>query len=511
MSKGIKKSFINNSLIYLPSVLIPAFMNFLFIFVFTRIIGPDELGKYFLSLAVINFAAVIVGNWFQQSILRFESGEKKVDYNYLKIFHLTFLIVSGGLTILLFFAIKSFGGLLNGFYLLEEPLIYLVIVTEVWYRTILAILQSKILPKLYSLSTVLFSSLRLILSLLFYYFFNFHTYRSILCGFFFAQLIIIVFLLLKMQYIHFEYLKNLIILKRLKSYNRRLFKYTRYGIPMIGFMLATTGQPLIDRTIINFIAGEEAVGIYGSSYSIGTNVIGLLSMPLLLSAHPLLMGMANKKQFIRKEFVNTNFFFITIFTIFSGLMLIMVAPNSKLLASIVVGEAYIIGHFVITLSLFGSIINGLSIYIAKGLEVQKKTGLMLFFKTVSILVGGVSSFILIKKFGFIGASYGYIIGAIIYLLLSILSVNKYIAIKVPKILILSITSIAIIAIIARNILVDCNSILFALFSTIIGWAILGILIFFLKEINTELISFVRIIFVKLRSVLFNDINEKKVE
>src|SRR5689334_16821013 len=69
-----RRAFLRTTFAYLPSVLVPAAANFLFIIIFTRLLGPADLGVYFLMVSVVSFSAVIMGNWFQQSVLRFESG-----------------------------------------------------------------------------------------------------------------------------------------------------------------------------------------------------------------------------------------------------------------------------------------------------------------------------------------------------------------------------------------------------------------------------------------------------
>src|SRR2546421_5979439 len=66
------RRFLVATLGYSPAVVLPAVANFFFIVVFTRILGPVELGRYFLVVSVVTFSAVLLGTWFQQALLRFD-------------------------------------------------------------------------------------------------------------------------------------------------------------------------------------------------------------------------------------------------------------------------------------------------------------------------------------------------------------------------------------------------------------------------------------------------------
>src|SRR5881628_157173 len=98
------RRFLAASLGYSPSVVLPAVANFFFVVVFTRLLGPVELGKYFLSASVVTFSAVVLGTWFQQALLRFDSGASPERAAERVALYLFFLLLSLAATVFAWFA-----------------------------------------------------------------------------------------------------------------------------------------------------------------------------------------------------------------------------------------------------------------------------------------------------------------------------------------------------------------------------------------------------------------------
>src|SRR5881628_2691083 len=103
-SSSLTRRFLTATLGYSPSVVLPAVANFLFIVVFTRVLGPVELGKYFLTVSVVTFSAVVLGTWFQQALLRFDSGASPERAAERAAFYLFFLLLSLAATVFAWFA-----------------------------------------------------------------------------------------------------------------------------------------------------------------------------------------------------------------------------------------------------------------------------------------------------------------------------------------------------------------------------------------------------------------------
>src|SRR5206468_1947545 len=97
------------------------------------------------------------------------------------------------------------------------------------------------------------------------------------------------------------------------------------------------------------------VGVFASNYALGSSTVGLLAMPMLLSAHPILMAMANTTPFDSGEFERTNTVYMRLFLFVMVPLLLVVVPNAHLIARVALGRAYVGGYALIALALVGSV------------------------------------------------------------------------------------------------------------------------------------------------------------
>ena len=426
-----RTSFLRTTIAYLPSVLVPAAANFLFIVIFTRLLGPSDLGIYFLTVSVVSFSAVVMGNWFQQSVLRFESGmaaeARSESLELHALFFLAVAIVSFTL-FALYAAARELGPrLVPSVNFIVLPLI----VSEVCYRTQLAILQAEARAREYSIAAISLSVLRYTTALLCFYLADIRTYEALLLGWLTTQSAIVITLSWRIG--HAAALRRLF--GRSPDWwafqRARAVQYSKYGLPMLGYMMASEGRPLLDRALIALIVGESAVGIFASNYSVGTNVVGLFAMPMLLTAHPVLMALANKKDFSEQTFTATNLFLMRIFLIATGMLMIAIAPNSHRIAALAMGARYVEGFSVITFALLGSILGNFSIYIGKGLELHQKTLYMLVSNVISIALAALFNVFAIRRWGYLGAAYGYVFASSVYLVSVRLLSKRYVRQPLP--------------------------------------------------------------------------------
>ena len=426
-----RKAFLRTIIAYLPSVLVPAVANFLFIIVFTRLLGPADLGVYFLMVSVVSFSAVVMGNWFQQSVLRFESGlgEDKVaeSVEFHAIFFAAVAAASVGLYVLYLAARAISPGTIPVLDILVLPLI----VVEVCYRTQLAILQAGAKARAYSMTAITLSVFRYVAALILFFGLGIRTYEALLLGWLLTQATIVITLSWRIG--HARALRRLISQSPAwwSDQRARAGRYGKYGLPMLGYMMVSEGRPLLDRSLIALLIGNAAVGIFASNYSIGTNVVGLFAMPMLLTAHPVLMALANQADFRERAFTETNLFLMRIFLIASAGLMIAIAPNSHRIAAIAMGSRYVEGHAVMTLALLGSIIGNFSIYVGKGLELHQKTLYMLVCNVGAIVLATLFNLYAIRRWGYLGAAYGYVVGSSLYLVCVHAVARRYIRQALP--------------------------------------------------------------------------------
>lgn len=487
----MKSAFFRTTLAYLPSVLVPAAANFLFIVVFTRLLGPADLGTYFLMVSVVSFSAVLMGNWFQQSVLRFESGlDAQLMVESFE-FHSLFFSTVAGVSVLLFGCYVAARRWAPINVPAIDPLVLPLIVIEVCYRTQLAILQARARAGDYSGAAISLSILRYVVALALFFGAGLRDYHALLLGWLIAQLGIVITLSWRIG--HGAALRR--VLGRSSEWwtaqRARARQYTTYGLPMLGYMMASEGRPLLDRSLIALLAGQAAVGIFASNYSIGTNVVGLFSMPMLLTAHPVLMALANQKDFHERTFTEANLFLMRMFIIASGMLMIGIAPNSHRIAALAMGARFVEGYSVITLALLGSIIGNFSIYIGKGLELHQKTMYMLGANIASIVLATFFNVFAIRRWGYIGAAYGYVVASTIYLLAVHAIAKRYVRQALPvRLVIIFSLAVTIAWLLGQSAWLD-NSLVVGIGTSIVICMMTLAALVSLGELDEEFINFVR--------------------
>ena len=158
-------------------------------------------------------------------------------------------------------------------------------------------------------------------------------------------------------------------------------KFASYGFAMVGWFLSSQVLNLSDRYMIEIFRGSAEVGIYSASYNLVNRSIGLLSGPLLIAAHPLIM---NAWESYDKNKIRD------IISLFSRYFLLIAIPItvftiifSRELVLIFLGNCYHEGYKIIPFVMLGFLVYNFSMYGHKGFEIVKKTGIMLKLLVIS--------------------------------------------------------------------------------------------------------------------------------
>ena len=425
------RRFLVASLGYSPAVVLPAVANFFFIVVFTRILGPVELGKYFLVVSVVTFSAVALGTWFQQSLLRFHSGASTQGSPERAAFYLFFLTLSLAATALAWFFYWGLRAAAPGRFPTFAFIIVPLIAADVWYRTLLSSLQADGASVRYSIASVSLSVGRYVAALCLFYLARIQSYSALLYGWLAAEGLVILWLAGSLGLPSAAVRLARMARSEWRRYFGEMGRFAVYGVPMLGFMLASEGRPLLDRTLITVLDSPFGVGVFASNYALGSSTVGLLAMPMLLSAHPILMAMANATRFDALEFDRTNAIYMRLFLFVVLPLLLVVVPNAHFIAHLALGRAYVEGYRVIALALIGSVVGNLALYVGKGLEVHRRTGLLLAANLGSLVATAAFNVIAIPRWGYVAAGYGYCAGSLVYLGLVYVAARAVAVVNVP--------------------------------------------------------------------------------
>lgn len=408
---------LSTTLSYAPAVLLPALSNVFFVAIYTRLVSQGMMGQYFRAIAYVAFFPVVLVGWYQQGILRYKSGLPMKDFGN-DLFYGIFLI---SLAIMVFFLAWMAG---QAF---DSLVVILLIGTESFNRLALSILQATKNASKYAIFTIGTALGKLVFPYIFFLIYG-SSINILLFGCLFASVLSVViefFIVFMATRTHFMRV-NMHQFHLL--FNTQVIRdYLAYGIPVSGFLLLSAVRPIIDREIIGTYLGVDAIGVYSIFYAIGANAIGVINTPIMLAAHPALMELANKgeKAYLEK----TSTLYASTYLIISVIIILAVIPNTDFIARLLTKEQYFYGNKVISITVIGSVISGLASYYGKGIEVSKKTHQMLFANVVSVFIGVVGSFFLIKTNGVLGVAISYAIGSLVYLLIVSILSSRYLKIK----------------------------------------------------------------------------------
>lgn len=416
---------IKNTIMYIPSVILPAMINFAYMAIMIRMVGASVIGEYFLLIAVVNLVSTILGGWYQQSILRFESGIKSDGID--KVINLRLLYF----TLLSLFAISGIIiELICKRYITTNSLVIICIYIEVVYKIMLSIIQSAGNAKIYSAGVFASNLIKLLLGIVFVIIFG-KIVNVLLIVYIISIALVIIYYrryLFNSLSIRMKYLLGCIS----KGTWLLFLSYLRYGFPVMLVLIISSFKIFFDRKIIGILLNMEHVGVYTSYYSVGTNIIGSIINPIMLSSHPIIMASVNADENSVHDFKIMINEYLNIYISSAFVITLLILPNRFLISDILIGPNYSKSSIALIYIIIGTLINGISMFSIKGFEINKRTELITITNLAAFIVGSLATYIGIIAIGFNGAGIGVLIGSVVYLLLNMILGNRYLKIKLPK-------------------------------------------------------------------------------
>ncbi len=264
--------FIRSTLLYFLARGLPAIINFMMIALYTRLLSPDQYGRYILVVAAAGIANTFLFHWLRHGVLRFlpRAGDRPEA--------LLSTLLAGFLGSV---AVSAFVGAII-YWLWPDPLWrpvvlfgVLILWAQAWFDLNLKLAESHIQPIRYGLFSVLKTGLMLTVGVGLVF---------LGAGFYgpvFGMLIgtaVAAFALMWRQWpgVHFRLVDKDV-----------LRSVMVYGLPLT----ATLGLDAIvgtsDRFLLTWIAGTTEAGTYAAAYDLGWMSLTTLFMVVNLAAYPL--------------------------------------------------------------------------------------------------------------------------------------------------------------------------------------------------------------------------------
>lgn len=212
---------------------------------------------------------------------------------------------------------------------------------------------------------------------------------------------------------------------RLNIFNFRLDtpllkQMLRYSLPLIPSIIAWWVMQISDKYIIIYFLGLAASGIYGISYKIPTilsMVTSIFMQAWQISAIKSVEDQDNDK------FVSKIYMYFTIFSVGACSVLILLA---EMLGKILYAKEYAIAWRYVPILLMAYLFSGLSGVLASLFSAQKKTDILFHSTTIGAIVNIVLNFILIPKYGVMGAAYTTLLGFLVTWVIRRISISKFV-------------------------------------------------------------------------------------
>ncbi|HEX8391966.1 MAG TPA: polysaccharide biosynthesis C-terminal domain-containing protein [Longimicrobium sp.] len=191
-------------------------------------------------------------------------------------------------------------------------------------------------------------------------------------------------------------------LRRGRELSSRLRAWAGYGVPMAGWFICATLLEAADRYVIEWARGSAEVGIYSANYGLVVRAAGLVALPAVMAAHPLLIrawerGAPGEAAWLLGQIVQRF--------IIAGLVACTLGWAFARDAAAVLGPEFRAGYRVIPLALAGLLLWHMGLYLHKPLEFHRRTRRMLALAGGAAALNLALNAALVPVYGYLAAAW----------------------------------------------------------------------------------------------------------
>lgn len=398
------KRFLNDSLLYVVAGVFTKGIAFFMLPFYVAYLSKEEYGIFDYILTIGSFLGVCIALEISQSVIRFSSehnDDKEKQFKYISN-GLWFTLIAYSIFILissLFLEYISFfltGDKGNGSIVILALFSYLA--TALMYFITVAY-RSMLNAKAATISSAISAALVASFSLLFIHLFELRV-EALLISLILGQSLVAISNIYMMRSmlifkIDFEILKTMLA----------------FSFPLILSSLGVIMSLLVDRIMIKEMLTFEDLAIYGVAARFAS-LGGLLVMGFQSALAPLIYNSLENTN------LNSNlkkmFFGYTVIAFFIVLLLYYISDE---LIEIVVGKSYIQSSEIMTLLALSVLIQSAAMFFP-GLSIVKKTHILAFINIFTGLFNILLNYIMLPKYGVMGAAYSTLITSSLYFILN---------------------------------------------------------------------------------------------
>jgi O-antigen/teichoic acid export membrane protein len=408
---------------YLPSTMIPAFVSLLFVTTFTRVFSPAEFGRYTVVFVTCTIVIHVCGGWVQQSVLRYlpryrSQGELEPFMSMLSaLLLLALAVLTAGLLLLYPLVRSAFPG-----YLEYYPWGVVMAVAGVGTMVLKTVFQASLQSRSFAYVEIFFALGRFGVALLWV----FVVTRSAV-GLIVGPAVAHAALVLAM--IPWQRLPGTIRRHRNRFRLTLLPGFLSYGVPLIGWMVGVKILEMSDRYVLEYFRGSAEVGVYSANYSIAAMAMWLVSTPMLLAAHPLIVGAWESRERPRiQEIIST---FSRCFMLCALPLAVFAGVFARDLGGFLLGEPFRAGYPVVPVVIAGLLAWNFGFYGHKAIKLLERTRLMVVLVTVCALCNIALNIALVPRYGYMGAAWTTLASMSLYPFMVFVVTKRFLPWRVP--------------------------------------------------------------------------------
>jgi O-antigen/teichoic acid export membrane protein len=205
--------------------------------------------------------------------------------------------------------------------------------------------------------------------------------------------------------------------------------FLRYGLPLIGWMVGVKVLELSDRYVLEYFRGSAEVGVYSANYSIAAMAMWLVSTPMILAAHPLIVSAWESQARPRiQEIISTFSRFFMLFAVPQAVFAGLFAGD---LAEFLLGEPFREGHRVVPVVIAGLLAWNFGFYGHKAIKLLERTRLMVALVTVCALGNIALNIVLVPRLGYMGAAWSTLFSMLLYPVMVFAVTRRFLPWRIP--------------------------------------------------------------------------------
>lgn len=399
--------------------------------IITRLIKPDEFGKFSMFNIFTSILGIVLAMGMDQAFVRFyyEEHEDKRGLLLRKTIKLPILLCFIFLISIFIFKKELSIYLFQEYNLLAITLIILNCFILILNRYSLLTLRMMQNGKLYSLVQVLQKGLYIMFAISIFMFIG-GNYVVLLISTVLSNLLVTMLAIIKYKEFWFEKFKKN---QRLQTTTNDMLKY---GIPLMFTALISWSFQSADKIFIKHYNDYIQVGIYASAFSI-IALLNQIQVTFLNFWIPVAYEHYKKDE-------NNKEFFVKVFELVT-IVMFLIAIGIVLFKDIIVlllGDQYRQASFIVPFLTFMPVMNTVSEVTVMGIGFKKKTQYHIYITLICSIVNIIMNFILVPKIGAVGAAIATGITYIIFFILRTIISQKlyYIDFKLMKFYVLTIVT-----------------------------------------------------------------------